>query len=301
LDPIRYIYVFPSKFPSRLTFSEIEESYRRAAARLGSVEVQNLGSWTRKKKEWNDPNTVILFLREIPEVIPPDRKAKCVFHYTESVGEPGCLIPNQQGMADYYSSRAGEFDLFLAGTPSAVEFWRPRCRKVALMPLGYDPEVMGVPNWTREKTHDIGFCGTMIGRRNWVFPSIRKRFGSRYLEIGGISGKERNAAFDACRIMLHVGHSNEKGFAHLRLWSAVSTSAALVTEERDAWPAVPRQHYVSLLPVEEENPETFVDQLVETLKLPLLEIARMMHADLSAYTSDRCLKEFMMPAVEAIL
>ena len=298
---IRHIFVFPSKFPSSLTFAEVEQAYRRALSNVNPSVVYTLGHFAiLKKKEWYDPNAAIVFFRDIPEHIPPDRKAKCAFYYTESVGDPGHLIPYQQTLLNYYSSKVHEFDLVFAGTPSAVDFWRPLCRKVALSPLGYDPEVMGSPNWSREKTHDIGFCGSMLGRRTWVLPAIRNRFGSRYLEIGGISGKERNEAFDACRMMLYIGHSDEKSFAHLRLWSAVSSSAALVTEERDAWPAVAGRHYVSLLPVEEHNPEAFVDQLAETLKLPLEKIARVMHEEMSLYTADRCLKEFMIPAIDSL-
>lgn len=298
---IKTCFVFPSRPPSRGTFSEIEQSYRRASGGIEGMSVHTLTELSIVRKNvWQDPDTTIIFVREIPETIPSGRRARCVFHYTESVGEPGKLYLHQLNLLNYYAGRAGEFDLFLAGTPTAVDFWRSRCRRVGLAPLGYDPEVMGIPDWTRPKTHDIGFCGSLVGRRTWVIPAIRDRLGPRYLEIGGVSGKVRNAIFDSCRSMLHVGHSDEPSFAHLRLWSAVSTSAALVTEERDAWPAVANTHYVSLHPAEEGQPGPFVDQLEETLNLPLQEFARAMNRDLSLYTAERCIREFVLPAIKEI-
>lgn len=300
MSQLHYTYVFTPNF----LFNEIAECYRQAAMRLGNVTVdKDFYSWEHActRKEWQDPDHTVIFWCEAPWGIPPRpaRKSKTVLQYIESVGNMEDLVDTQRKCLDRYTKRAHEMDLFLVGTPTVRDFWAPRCRRVALMPIGYDPEVMGTPNWTCEKTYDVGFCGVPVGRRQWILPALKKRFGSKFLDIRAFD-RARNAAFDACKIMLYVGHSDEKAFADMRLWSATACSAALVTEDRDAWPAVPGRHYIALPHAQKENVDAFIDSVEQTLKLPLIDIARTAHEELSKYTVERSLKEFMMPAVSGI-
>jgi len=296
MSPRRYriIYVFPPNY----VFDEIRLCYERAAARIGGITINHdYYYWTPEKKEWDDPNLAIIFLCNIPWVVPARRKAKFIFQYVESVGDPAKMVPQQRKWLTYYMTRAHEPDLFIGGTPPVRDFWaRLGCRSIGA-PIGYDPEVMGVPDWTRQKDYDLGFCGLLVGRREWILPAIARRLGKRFLNIQGF-GRPRNDAFNSCKAMLYVGHAEETAFADMRLWSAVSTSAALITENRDAWPAVPGLHYIPLPHAQKDDPDAFVNSIEASLKLPLMDIARRMHEDLSAYTVERCIEEFVIPAIE---
>ena len=105
--------------------------------------------------------------------------------------------------------------------------------------------------------------------------------------------------YDLCRAELYIGHSEDIGVG-LRLWQALPSSAAFVTEDRDAWPASPGRHYVAVGHARMECPGALVDELERALKLPLADIARAAHEDLSKYTVERCFEEFLVPAVLGI-
>lgn len=292
----RIIYVFPVNY----VFDEIRSCFARAAERLGDMVVCNdYNDWTPARSEWYDPANAIVFWCNLPWVVPENRKAKCVFHYVESAGDPSGLIPIQRHWFEIHRRRALEADLFLVGNPAMQDFWNPLAKRVALTPIGYDAEIMGVPDWSKPKLFDVGFCGTEIGRRLWILPALRKRFGNRYTDIR-VFGKARNEAFNSCRLMLYVGHSPERSFPDLRLWSAAATSALLVTESRDAWPAIPGRHYIELDPALVQNPDLFVDSVERELKNTNEDLARVAHRELSAYTVERCMREFSIPAIEAL-
>jgi len=291
VDRYRYIYVFPRN----IVYDEYRPCYQNAAARIGRVTIEALSTWSHHRKEWMDPDMAIIFWGGFPKIVPVPRRAKCVVQYIESVGDPKGLILNQRHWLEISMRRAKELDLMLVGTPEARDFWLPFCRNAACVPIGYDPIVMGTPDWTQPKIYDVGFCGTPIGRREWILPILRKRFGPRFLEISGF-GQARNAAFDRCRTMLYIGHSNDIGVG-LRLWQAVSTSAVLITEDRSLWPAEPGRHCIVLPPAAAEYPDAFVDSIERALQLPLEDTARTAHEEISQYTVERCMRDFMMPAV----
>jgi hypothetical protein len=292
----RYTYVFPPNF----IFDEVRLCYERAAARLGGITVNHdYYSWTPMNKEWYEPDHAIIFWCNIPWVVPPNRRAKFIFQYVESVGDPRNMVSEQRKWLEYYMTRAQEPDLFIGGTPTVRDFWAPLARRSIIAPIGYDAEIMGSPDWTRAKTYDVGFCGSVVGRREWILPVLARRLGKRFLKIDAF-GRSRNDAFDFCRAMLYIGHSDENAFADMRLWSAVATSAALVTEGRDAWPAIPGKHYLTLPHARKENPDEFVDAVEKVLKEPLIDIAKCMYDDLSRFTVDRCIEEFTIPTIEAL-
>lgn len=293
---LHYVHVFP---PDKV-FLESRECYRAAAARLGWMSVEGPEGWTPGRADWADPAVMAVFWARLPE-LPAGRSAKVAFRYTESVGKPEALIVNQRADMDGFMPRAGEPDLVLVGNPAAAEFMRPFCRRVAHAPIGYEPEVMGTPDWSARKDFDLLFYGTMVGRREWIIPAVEERLGGGFVRIGCF-GAERKAEVERAKAVLHVGHSGETSFPGMRLWQAVATSAALITERRDAWPAAEGRHYVGLPVAERERMDVFLDALTEALNASHAEIARRAHEDLSRYTVERCMEEFVVPAtVEAAL
>lgn len=192
--------------------------------------------------------------------------------------------------------KIGAVDIVFAGCPAAAEWLRPNCRKVALGPIGYDPVVMGTPNWLAKKQYDLVFYGTPTGRRKWILPEIAKRRGFRFARFNAF-GRDRTSFLNSSRAVLHVGHSDEPGFPGMRLWQAIASSAALLTEPRDAWPAVAGRHYVELPKPAEDRIGEFLDAIERALSGPLENTARVAHEELSKYTVERCMNEFFVPAI----
>jgi len=87
----------------------------------------------------------------------------------------------------------------------------------------------------------------------------------------------------------------------MRLWQSIASSAALISERRDAWPAVPGKHYVSIEPATKTNLRRFLSELDYVLNhYPLEDMAKLAHEELSLYTIDRCMEEYVVPATKGL-
>ena len=106
----------------------------------------------------------------------------------------------------------------------------------------------------------------------------------------GPYGPERKLIYEKCRANLYIAHSDEPSFPGFRIWQSIATSSALVTEKRDAWPAMAGKHYVELPEAKREDIGKFIGQLEQALKLPLTEIARRAHAELCAFGVERVMQ-----------
>jgi hypothetical protein len=189
---------------------------------------------------------------------------------------------------------ANEFELIICHTPTVEKFLKPHARRTAVVPIGYEPGTLGTPDWSCPKTADIGYCGSAVGRRMGIVPFLEGRLKGMFRHFGAW-GLDRKAIYDSCRTALYIGHSSEQSFSTSRLWAAIATSATLLTEPRDAWPAVAGRHYIEL--PKADDTERFYEALVKTLERnDLPEIARRAHEELSAYTIERCMNEFLVPA-----
>jgi len=294
----RYIQVFPPV----AHYSEVFDCYRAASARLDWLSAETWATWSADRPEWQDPDTTVVFwsyisLPRILEMIPPKRSAAIALRYSESIGEADKLNPGLAEVLKIFMSGMGAFDAVLVGSPSAEKFLKPYCRKIAVDPIGYDPGVMGTPDWDRAKTHDLIFYGSPYGRREWILPALQRHFGKRLLFVQKtIYGKKRKRLCDRCRATLYVGHSEEIAVPGFRIWQAVATSAALVTEAADAWPAVAGVHYVGIPTARKDHMDEFIEGIEKALLLPLGAIARRAHADLSKYTIEKDM-EFVAAAL----
>lgn len=278
-------------FPELPVFSETMECYRRAAARLGCVRVEDASTWSWRRPEWQDPTNVILFWGR-PGEIPAPRRARCALRYTESSGPPEGLIPNQKAEQDWLQKNGRAFDVVFVGTPAVKAYVESFCKKTVAAPIGYDAGTMGIPDWNAKKSRELCFYGSFMGRRQWIIPFLGSRLGHRFHMVHKF-GRLRQKTLNGSRAILYVGHSKEPGFPGLRLWQAIATSAALVTEDRDAWPAIAGRHYVPIPEAREDNPEELAASIESALDQPLQDIARTAHEELSPYTVDRCLKDLM--------
>jgi hypothetical protein len=273
-------------------FSEAMECHRRAAARLGFVCIEESGAWAANRLEWNDPGNVILFWGGHPQ-IPSNRRARCALRYTESSGPPEGLIPNQRAEQDWLVKNGRAFDVVFVGTPGVKAAVEQNCKRTVAVPIGYDAGTMGIPDWNAKKSRELCFYGSLMGRRQWIIPFLGSRLGHRFHMVHKF-GRLRQKTLNGSRAILYVGHSKEPGFPGLRLWQAIATSAALVTEDRDAWPAIAGRHYVPIPEAREDNPEELAASIESALDQPLQDIARKAHEELSTYTVDRCLSDYVM-------
>lgn len=290
----RYILIFPE---GSVFFQEVADWYRSAAKRIPWMSVEGLSTWCPRRPEWQDPETILIFWGRFPIALPEQRRAGLVYRFSESVGAIEGLSPNQQKLLTGFMAIAQVPDLVLVGAPAVADFWRSSVRAVAVAPVGYEPDLVGAPNWASKKRFDLTFRGNVIGRRVSIIKHLKKALGDR-LHLMEAFGLDRKHQLDKCRVDLYIGHSEELGFAGSRLWPLIGSSATLVTEPRDAWPAVPGRHYIE---IEAANPER-LDLLLETLERvlanpeELTRVSRTAHEELSAYTIDRCMEEFVVPA-----
>jgi hypothetical protein len=291
----RYILIFPEgQF-----YQEIASWYRSASVRLPWMSVQDLSGWSLERPEWQDPETVLVFWGRFPASVPEPRRAGLVYRFSESVGQVEGLVAYQQELLREFTQIAIVPDLVLVGSPTVADFWKPFVRAVAVAPVGYEPACVGFPDWGVSKKFDLTFRGNQIGRRIPIFKQLRKSYRSMLLEFHAF-GLDRKVKMDECRIDLYVGHSEEPSFPGSRLWATIASSAALVTEPRDAWPAVRGRHYIEIPSFDSDMPEFFIESLDALIAHPrILEgIARTAHNELSLYTIDRCMNEFVVPATK---
>lgn len=290
-----YVHIFPRD----KVFNEIEQCYRLAAWRMPWMSVELLSLWSVDRPAWGDPRLLLIFWGTLPR-LPLGRNVRVAHRYTESAGAIAGLIKNQQRIMVDFMERSQEPDLVLVGSPAIYELLRPHCRQISIYPIGYDPDIMGVPDWAKPKAFDVGFHGTLIGRREIAIPYLQSRLGRRLLKIEEF-GRARKEALDGCRADLHIGHSQEPSFPGMRLWQAAATSAAIVTERRDTWPAQDGCQCLALPPFDPEDPDRFLAGLESVLQLPLGELARAAHGHLEQFRIERCMRDFLVPASAALM
>ena len=283
-------------------FLEVFASYQQAATRIPWMtavvykDVPPAGS-----PLWDDPRIMFIFWTCLPTEAPRGFRAKVALHYTESTDKPEDKNPIQQGLYRTFLDDLQYCDLLFAHTPSAREVLRPFGKKVALAPVGCEPNVLGTPKWGSDKKYDIAFYGNRFGRRLWILPALEKHFGDRMIHIEHF-GAKRQEILEASRVTLYVLHSRDSSGATSRLWQVASTSSAMVIERSDVWPARPGLHYLEVDPADEANLDRLITSLESILKRPDLErVARQAHAHLWRYTVERCMQEFIVPASMEIL
>jgi hypothetical protein len=291
---------FVHVFPSDPFLGEIRDCYRSAARRIPWMSVDDISYWHPDRPEWGDRERVVIFWGASPGWIPRHRRAAAVLRYTESVGIPEGLNPVQRQLVEQFSACSEAFDMLLGGTVTVADFWSGKYKMTAFAPIGYEPEILGRPDWSTPKIADFAFRGNLIGRRMYIMKKLQKSF----LNINWIHsfGLERKFQLDKTLIDLYIGHSSDLSFPGMRLWQGISSSAALVMEPRDAWPAVAGRHYIEIPEADPDLFGFFVEKLRELLRdtAALRLIAETAHKELSAYTIDRCMEDFVVPATKGL-
>ena len=230
--------------------------------------------------------------------ISANRRCKLAIQYLETIGNPEWLSPNQRAVLGPFLDRARQFDLVFAQTPEAVEWLQNRVgAKARLAPVGYDPQVMGRPDFEAEKTGDLAFYGAVMQRRE-ILRHLQPYLRHELSDISGVYGMQRQHRLNESRAILQVHHTRaDCSFASFRIWQAIGTSAVLLMEPIDAWPAVPGRHYLEFPPLSTDNlmeAAGAIDAILD--RSDLLDVARLAHEELSVYTPAFCMERFVVPA-----
>lgn len=222
------------------------------------------------------------------------RRYRVALHYGETLGDPELLTAPQRKMLENMLSVAAAYDTIFVHTPSAQR-WLAGCGVEAhLAPLGYSPEVFGRPDWETKKQWDAVHYGARLGRRLGM-PKIARSM-KKKCKLIYVFGDERQACLQRSRSVLQLHHCDAScSFASLRLWQAIGTSATLLMEPCDAWPALGGRHYVELPVYQRGSEREFAKAVDEVLAQDVAAIARCAHEELSAYTPARMMEEFIVP------
>jgi hypothetical protein len=283
-------------FPRNAVFSEIHACYKASSELNPWMSARFLDE---RQFPTDDPSAFLIFWQVFPEGLVVPTKARKALRYTESMPVDPLRTENQKDHFQQFRNVACNLDRVIAHTPTAVNILGGYTNNVFLAPIGFEPSVYGVPDWTVPKTVDIGFYGSMVGKRPAVIDAVQERFGNR-LRIINSFGWPRKRDLDRCRISLYVGHCEDPSFATTRLWQTIASSAALVMEDRDAWPATPGLHYVTIPRVDLSNLGGFLDSLERVLERSDLEsVARTAFDDLSKFSVKECMERYVVPFARA--
>lgn len=231
-----------------------------------------------------------------------ETKAALILYWPETVGTGIGMTAYQLGMLrELAAKRALLYRGIVTYDPDSAKFLASLVqRPVQYAPAGYDAEVMGLPDWTVQKTADLAVYGAYTGIREEIMPDLRVMLGPKLDEFSGVHGKARASRLSRARGILLVPHS-PGSFPQWRLWHAVASSAALLAPWETAWPAM-SSDYVSLPFPEPARPAIFLDAVHRALaRTDLAEIARRAHEHLSKITVAQAFDQWMMPAVTEIL
>lgn len=244
------------------------------------------------------------------------RKAMVLQVYAEAMDDDvNNMLPAHRDHWQRLKDIAPNLDGVLTHTPWTADFVRRYVNvQTDVMPVGWDPEVMGSPRWEAPKHHDLAYHGSMVGRRELVVPYIAGKFGRRFVEATGLYGRALLGRLDQSSTSLYISHSDVTSFSTWRTWQVASTSAILIVEGRapgtagdggfphDTWPLEGGLHYLQI-PSVLAGADAAIAELEKCVHpdthAARIEMARRVHEEIARlYTVDYVTDKFLIPAIE---
>lgn len=298
----RYRQVFP--WPTDI-YCDWREAYARLSAHVPWVSDHEEGELGKLLAESGPEDVLILWHDLLPgdPSQPAKTRANLVLYWPETVGSGiGMTVHQTEMLRNLVAFRAKLYQGVLFYDAPARDFLAQILPvRTGVSPAGYDPEIMGRPNWEEPKTKDIALYGAFTGIREWIVPDLRKSLDGRLDEFSGVHKKARANRLSGSRAVLIVPHS-PGSFPQWRLWHAIASSATLLAPWSSAWPAENGKHYIELPFPDPARPWPFIDAVTEALRRPdLADVARRAHEDLSQITVARAFEEWTVPEIERIL
>jgi hypothetical protein len=171
-----------------------------------------------------------------------------------------------------------------------------------VLPLGWDPDVYGLPNFNCKKQYKYVYYGTGAGKRAWAVPELMRLLAPNMANVSGPFGSAIPVALNMARANLYIEHSSTYSYSSWRIWQTLASSACLVTEPGDYWPLEENSHVVEIDQITRDNIEHVADDLKRILKeVDLLSMAKLAHEEVARkYTSEYCINKFLVPAGAAV-
>jgi len=297
----RYLHVIPDH-PS---YREIFDSYQNASESLGWMSVLSPGAWTLAQADLAGMADLGVIVWGHTTLVAPVKHAGLLAgFYTEIIGSKedfGDPTASRLGILEKYTRYHGNFDLLFAATPRGREKLQTLCpdRKVHLTAAGYDPVIMGRPVWNAIKNIDLAYYGASTTRRTELLPALRQSLEHSISDISGSYSSSRQMLMNLSKAVLHLHSWPKATCSTSRIWQSVASSAAMIMETTDAWPAVAGRHYIEIPTVTSMNVADVAAMIDKVLEDPhrLLTLARTAHEELSTYTPEYVMEHYFIPAI----
>lgn len=294
-------FIYIHVFPEFAAYHETEMAYRLLASRCPWVHVASKKEYLKYVREWDHFRNFLIHwgsAQEIPVEARDKRRSRIAMHYDETIPYGDSMLDNQRAVFGRFCQRAKNFDILFAHSPPAVSRLAQLTGhpKVCVAPSGYDPVVMGEPDFNAPKTHDLVFYGAMTERRDRILSSFKRMLKHRLTDLSGVYGQQRQRELNGAKAILQVHHSPRSSFPSFRIWQSIGTSAAFVaeTEPDDTWPMAPETHFSSFED-DLEKAAVRIDRLLDDHN-QLTAMARRAHDELSRYTPQYVMDHYIVPA-----
>lgn len=233
-----------------------------------------------------------------PTLIPNDRRALILPVYSEAL-DPDHELMLSDHLRDWqrFVWARGCFDGFFAHTPWMVsQISRVIKRKGFVLPVGWGP-AMGSPDWECPKTCNTLFAGSLIERRNTILPMLAD---SLSLDLcWGVYGRALIERMNAAKTTLYIAHSEVYSYSTWRIWQAMRSSSALVTEPGDWWPLT-AETCIELPRITVENVDEVAKMIRDVSYEDALSKASALHESLMSFTTLFCLEHHIVEATEGL-
>lgn len=166
-----------------------------------------------------------------------------------------------------------------------------------VLPMGWDAEVMGEPDFDRVKDYRFTYVGALAGKRSWLVPAMQRALGEQMHHPQDVWGKDVIDIFDRSVANLYLSHSDIHSFSTFRIWQTVSSSAALIAEKgRDCWP-MEEGMYIGVPAITRQNGPQVVKMLQTIPDHVYLSSAFQLHDALALdFTIQQVLDNYLIPA-----
>lgn len=302
---LHYIHVVP---PEWGPFVDVRATMTAVANRTLWMSVIHPGRFLGMmdaSPERQDPNVMFIDWSNTNPIVPEKSKRKCLIAvvYLESSGDGAKMLKSHVAHWEAFKKNAHLYDATLVHSPMKVRRIKKHGIPTYLYPLGWDSEAAGLPRFDTRKSRGYVFYGSMAGKRELVFPFLKDKLGDRLQFVSGTFGRSLQGVLDESKASLHIAHSDVDSFPQWRAWQAVSTSAALVTEEANIWPLEAGKHCVVIDRVTLQNANESTSRLIDILdNTDLLGIARKCHEEIGGkFTAEKCIENYLVPASRSML
>jgi hypothetical protein len=166
-----------------------------------------------------------------------------------------------------------------------------------VLPMGWDPELFGTPQWDAPRKHRFVYVGAIAGKRAWLVPGMQGALGDDMFQAKEVWGKDLIDLYNKSSAQLYLSHSDIRSFSTFRIWQMVASSAAMIAEkDRDCWPMT-SEMYIGVPTITRQNGPS-VARMVQNIPDSLYKsTARKLHNALaSRFTIEKVLTDYLIPA-----